>query len=457
MKVMKVMNRLGIVYRPADELVPYARNARTHSAAQIDLLVESLRQFGWTNPVLTDAGQGVIAGHGRLVAAQRMWAAGERIAGTDTGMVPTIELTHLDALQRRAYVLADNQLAQRAGWDEALLSLELGELQTLGFALAPIGFEPVQLEALLGTGSGRCDPDAAPDAPVTPRSRRGDSWQLGAHRLICGDATDARDVQTALAACDDDPGGPCLMVTDPPYGVNYEPRWRTAIARHRSSQHALGRVKNDDQADWRDAWALFPGDVAYVWHADRHAHTVAASLIASGFDLRAQLIWRKQHFVLSRGDYHWQHEPCWYAVREGRPHHWQGSRTASTVWDIANLHTIGGPGGERDCGGPGNPARDARTPHSTQKPVECMKRPIEHSSAPGETIYDPFCGSGTTLIAAEITHRRCIAIELDPVYVDLAITRWQQFTGEAACHAVTGRRFDDLPAGRPHALSTSRE
>ena len=203
------------------------------------------------------------------------------------------------------------------------------------------------------------------------------------------------------------------MVTDPPYGVDYDPTWRNRAGV--STTQRTGKVANDDRADWREAWALFPGDVAYVWHVAVHATKVAESLVSSGFDLRAQIVWSKSRFALGRGDYHWQHEPCWYGVRKGATGHWQGARDQSTVWSVAAT---------------GN--EDAATTHGTQKPVEVMRRPMVNNSARGDLIYEPFAGSGTTLIAAETVDRTCLAIELDPAYCDVIVTRWQAFTGRQA-------------------------
>jgi DNA modification methylase len=209
------------------------------------------------------------------------------------------------------------------------------------------------------------------------------------------------------------------MVTDPPYGVEYDPAWRNRAGL--STTQRTGKVANDDRADWRQAWALFPGDVAYVWHGALHAATVAESLTASGFGIRAQIIWAKERLVLGRGHYHWQHEPCWYAVRGSG--HWAGDRKQTTLWQIASS------------------GQDATTTHGTQKPVECMRRPIQNNSSPGQAVYEPFSGSGTTLIAAEMAGRACHAIELDPAYVDVAVQRWQAFTGEAATHEASGDTY----------------
>jgi DNA modification methylase len=217
------------------------------------------------------------------------------------------------------------------------------------------------------------------------------------------------------------------MVTDPPYGVEYDPGWRTTAGLKHNKQR-LGKVANDDRADWRDAWELFPGTVAYVWHAGRYASIVQDSLSSVGFEVRSQIIWAKDRFALSRGHYHWQHEPCWYAVRNG-PASWTGDRKQSTLWQITARE---GPGFE----------------HGTQKPVECMKRPIENNSSPGQAVYEPFSGSGTTIIAAEISGRVCHAIELLGQYVDVAIERWQAFTGETATLDGDGRKFAEVAAER---------
>lgn len=336
--------------------------------------------------------------------------------------VPVIELAHLSEAQKRAYVLADNRLAEQAGWDRDLLSLELADLDQLGVDLAEIGFEGAELDALLNHGQGDPREEETPEPPADPVSRSGDLWCLGRHRLLCGDATDAEDVARLLGDV-----RPHLMVTDPPYGVNYDPEWRNATGAAQTRR--TGKVMNDDRADWRAAWALFPGDVAYVWHGALHATTVAESLVASGFDIRSQIIWAKDRLVLSRGHYHWQHEPCWYAVR-GKGH-WSGDRKQSTLWTIPN----------RD--------QDAATIHGTQKPVDCMRRPMLNNSSPGQAVYEPFCGSGTTVIAAETTGRACHAMELDPAYVDVIVQRWEAFTGEDATLAGEAGTFAEIRATRP--------
>ncbi|CAJ5554312.1 DNA methylase N-4/N-6 domain-containing protein [Burkholderia pseudomallei] len=405
---------------PLDRLIPYARNSRTHTSAQVAEIAASMREWGWTNPVLVDEEGTIIAGHGRVLAAALLeWIEAPVM----------VALGWTDA-QKRAYRIADNKLAEHAGWDTAMLALEMRDLKDIGFDLTLTGFSEGELVDLLTERTlGNTDPDEIPDTPSEPVTRLGDVWALGGHRLACGDATDPAVVERAL-------GGvrPHLMVTDPPYGVEYDAKWRERYDQFK--RHAVGKVENDDRADWREAWELFPGDIAYVWHGGLHSATVQASLEAAGFAMRAQVIWAKQHFVFSRGDYHWQHEPCWYAVRKGKTGHWSGDRKQTTVWEIANHNPMGG-------------ARDDTTSgHGTQKPVECMRRPIENNSSPGQAIYEPFSGSGTTIIAAEMTGRCCHAIELNPAYVDVAITRWQAFTGKQATLDGDGRAFDEIASDR---------
>lgn len=403
------------------KLVPYARNARTHSEAQVAQIAGSIREFGFTNPVLIDAADGIIAGHGRVMAARALGLSD----------VPCIRLGHLTETQRRAYVLADNRIALNSGWDADMLALEVDSLIGDDFDLSLLGFDDAELAALLNQPTeGLTDPDDVPEPPAVPVAAPGDVWILGNHRLACGSCTDAHTVEALLAGA-----LPHLMVTDPPYGVKYDASWRveagfgTASQGYGTAGTATGVVENDDIADWRDAWALFPGDVAYVWHGGLHAATVLDSLIACNFEIRSQIIWAKSSITISRGHYHWQHEPCWYTVRKGATGHWTGDRKQSTLWQIPK-------------------PQKSETGHSTQKPIECMKRPIENNSAPGDAVYEPFSGSGTTIIAAEMTGRRCYAVELNPAYVDVAVRRWQDFTGREATLEGDGRTFDQLAEHR---------
>lgn len=415
---------------PIERLVPHARNARTHDDAQVAQIAASIREFGFTVPVLVDGEDGIIAGHGRVMAARKL--------GLDS--VPCIRVDYLSETQKRAYILADNKLTLNGGWDADMLALELKELGDAGIDLLLTGFSNEEILGIVSSieGAGLTDPDDAPPLPDDPVSVRGDVWILGRHRILCGDSTVPTDVEKVLAGVK-----PHLMVTDPPYGVNYDPAWRRRAGIGTAGM-ATGKVLNDDRADWTEAWALFPGNVAYVWHAGLFADVVADSLRSCKFDIRAQIVWVKTRHVLSRGHYHPQHEPALYGVREDAddgwrfiPEHevsayavkkgataqWAGGRKQSTVWFIEHLKS--------DTG------------HGTQKPVECMKRPIENNSSPGQAIYEPFCGSGTTIIAAEMTGRTCHAIELNPAYVDVSVKRWQAFTGKRAVRESDGVAFDD--------------
>jgi DNA modification methylase len=405
-------------------LTPYANNSRLHSEADLDKIGAAILNWGWTMPVLADEEGVLLAGHARVGAAAKLGLKS----------IPVIVARGWSEEEKRAYRLADNQLAARASWDPEQLSKELRELEFAGFDLDLIGFEPGQLETILATlgSSGLTDPDSIPEIPDQPITRPGDIWLLGNHRVGCGDSTSGADVAQALAGSE-----PHLMVADPPYGVSYEPSWR-ARRNLSTGRLAQGKVLNDDRADWREAYALFPGDVAYVWHGALRGDVVAADLAACGLQLRAQIIWAKQHFTLSRGDYHWKHETCWYAVREGKASHWRGDRTQTTVWEIANNNPFG------------NQQREQSWGRGTQKPVECMRRPIANNSRPGQAIYDPFLGSGTSLIAAEMTGRVCFGLELNPVYVDVVVKRWQGFTGRAARHQASGQSFDERADRQSH-------
>lgn len=433
-------------YVPLDHLIPYARNARTHSDDQVKEIAAAMVEFGVTNSGLRDT-QSIIAGHGRIMAAEVLLKAGVQLyhaPGKAKGGAPiplgTYPMKRCDGWsegQRKAYILTDNQLALNAGWDKDLLALEFADLAALDFSFDLMGFDKAFVDDVMGKRVHFGDPDEpAPEPPAQPVTRAGDIWVMGDHRIICGDATDAETVKAMLAG-----DTPNLMVTDPPYGVEYDPSWRETATNSDGSRlsigkHATGKVENDGRADWRQAWELFDGDVAYIWHAGVAAGVVAESLIASGFVLRSQLIWDKPVHVIGRGDYHWKHEPCWYAVRRGGKGNWQGDRKQTTVWDIPNMHRTQGS------------TDDMRTNHGTQKPVECMKRPIENNSKPGDLVYDPFSGSGTTLIACEMTGRAARLVELMPGYVDVAVTRWEAFTKQAAVLEGDGRTFAEVMAER---------
>src|SRR5258705_1676083 len=390
----QTQNRIHLEYWPTDRLIPSPRNARTHSDAQVAEIAGSIRTFGFTNPILVGEEGDVVAGHGRLAAARRL-ALKE---------VPVILLAGLNEFQRRQLVLADNKIALNAGWDLEMLHLELKDLSGMGADLSLLGFTAQELAIALNAGNepGLTDENEVPEVAEIAISAPGDIWCLGPHRIACGDSTDPETVSALLGDAK-----PPLMVTDPPYGVEYDPAWRHRLGVNKSIKR--GKVKNDERADWAEAWALFPGNIAYVWHGALHAATVAESLERMGFTIRAQIIWAKERLVMSRGDYHWQHEPCWYAVRQKG--HWTGDRKQTTLWTIPS-------GGQ-----------DAETKHSTQKPVECMRRPMLNNSEAGDAVYEPFSGSGTTLIAAQAAGRTFFGVGIDPLYVDVAIRRWQAFTG----------------------------
>ena len=324
---------------------------------------------------------------------------------------PVMLADHWTEEQRQQFVIKDNVGFGEWDWDALANGWDTEQLQDWGMDL------PVDFGA--ETNEGLTDPDEVPEVPETPITVLGDVWVMGKHRIVCGDSTNTEAVAKCLNGVK-----PHLMVTDPPYGVEYDPAWREK-AGVAASGTAKGKVLNDDKADWREAWALFPGDVAYVWHAGLYAGVVGDSLAACDLMLRSQIIWDKGQLVLSRGDYHWEHEPCWYAVKKGAKGHWAGDRKQTTVWHIAK-------------------PKKNETGHGTQKPVECMKRPIENNSIPGQAVYEPFSGSGTTIIAGEMTGRSIHAIELSPAYVDVAVKRWQDFTGQQAIHEATGLPFDEV-------------
>ena len=257
------------------------------------------------------------------------------------------------------------------------------------------------------------DDETVGDLPTEPKSKLGDLYMLGNHRLLCGDSTNAQHVSRLL-----DFANPILMVTDPPYGVKYEPEWRNDTGQLHVAR-ATGKVLNDDRYDWSEAYSLFTGNVAYIWHSSKYTHKFAENIEKCGFELINLIIWAKQHFVLSRGDYHHQHEPLWYAVKKGKQHNWQGKRDQSTIWEIDNNNY-------------GASTKEEQTGHGTQKPLECMLRPILNNSEAGQGVYDPFGGSGTTLIACEKSKRNCYMMELSPAYVDLIVNRWEKETGEKA-------------------------
>ena len=375
-------------------------NWRLHPKAQQDALAGVLSEVGWVQDIIVNRRSGhVVDGHLRVSLALREAA----------DSVPVVYVD-LDPAEEALILATLDPLAAMATTDEAKLAELLAditlpdeaELEGLAALLASLGpDEPM---------SGLTDPDDTPEPAEDPYVKAGDLWALDDHRILCGDATSPDDVARVL-------GGerPEIAILDVPYAVNYNPSWRRDLAP--GAHYRLGRVANDDRADWREAFALLPGDVAYVWHGGLHAAVVAEGLEAAGFEIRSQIIWAKQSLVLSRGAYHWQHEPAWFAVRKGATAHWIGDRKQSTLWEIPSVHRTAGT------------SDDAITNHGTQKPVESALRPLRNHAG---DVADFFVGSGTTLIAAEQLGRRCFAMEIDPVYVQMSIERWQNFTGRQA-------------------------
>ncbi len=423
----ELVRTLEIQRWPIDRLIPSSTNPRTHSSEQVAQIAASIREFGFVNPILVGPDGVIIAGEGRLRAA-RMQGMRE---------VPVIVLEHLSEVQRRALTIADNQLPLNAGWDEDRLREQLAALQDEDFNLDLLGFDDEELARRLAEheAAALADEDAVPNVPPSPVSRLTDLWLLGSgkgcrqHRVLCSDATSTAAVSRLLANAQ----SPVLMSTDPPFGVGLDPEWREKAGLNPRTVQG-GQVTNDDRADWSAAWALYPGDVVYLWHGGLYAAETALSLQSCGFEIRAQIIWVKQHFAISRGAYHWKHEPCWYAVRRGQPAHWRGGRKQSTLWELPNLNPFGGDAtGENEATG-----------HGAQKPVELMRRPILNHTRRGEACYDPFLGSGSTLIAAESTGRVCHGMDIDPRYVDVAVLRWQRFSGRQAVLDGDGWTFEEI-------------
>ena len=400
---------------PTAKLVPYARNARTHSDAQVAQIAASIAEFGFTNPILAGSDGVIVAGHGRLAAAQKL--------GLE--MVPVVVLDHLTPTQSRALVIADNRIAENAGWDDELLRIELEALQDEGFDLDLTGFDADALAELLAgdepDGEGETDDDAVPEVSETPVSRPGDVWLLGGHRLLCGDATVAASYGTLLD------GEPVDMVfTDPPYNVNYA---NSAKDKLRGKDRA---ILNDNLGDGFHDFllaALTPTiahcrGAIYVAMSSSELDTLQSAFRVAGGHWSTFIIWAKNTFTLGRADYQRQYEPILYGWPEGGERHWCGDRDQGDVWQIKKPQ-------KNDL-------------HPTMKPVELVERAIRNSSRPGNVVLDPFGGSGTTLIAAEKSGRLARLIELDPKYVDVIVRRWQDWTGQQATRESDGVAFDDL-------------
>ena len=397
--------------RPIEGLIPYARNSRTHSDEQVAQIAASIREFGWTNPVLVDGDNGIIAGHGRVLAARKMGMA----------EVPCIELAHLSEAQKKAYIIADNKLALNAGWDNELLALEFGELQELGFDLDLTGFDADEVEALMPVEvpEGMTDDDAVPEVPAEPVTKLGDVWLLGKHRVMCGDST---SIEALEQLC----GGQLvdMWLTDPPYNVAYEGKTKDALT-----------IKNDSMGDdqfrqfLRDCYVaadavMKPGAVFYIWHAPSEGYNFLGAAKDAGWTVRQCLIWKKSSLVLGRQDYHWKHEPCLYGWKDGAGHLWAADRKQTTVLEFDK------------------PQRNGE--HPTMKPVALFEYQLLNNTKGGDIVLDSFGGSGTTLIAAEKNGRVARLMELDPKYCDVIVRRWQDFTGKQATLESDGRTFAEV-------------
>jgi DNA modification methylase len=358
-----------------ERLIPWAKNPRTHSDAQIAQIAASIAEFGFNNPILVDTKDGVIAGHGRLLAARKLGLT----------EVPVIVLDHLTEAQKRAYIIADNQLALNAGWDETLLQEELKALQAEDFNLDLIGFDDRDLSRLLADQDAADQADAVPEVPATPVSRPGDLWLLGPHRVLCGDSTSAEAVARLLGE-----RKPRLMVTDPPYGIELDSEWRDraglngcgaaepSYMKKRTKGHCETTISGDTRADWSEAFELVPSlEAAYVWHASKFTREVLDGLLRIGFLHHQQIIWNKGRAVLTRTPYWFAHEPAWFVRKRNAP--WYGKAGENTtIWDSPSPKFIMGGSDEE------------KFDHPTQKPVELMRRPICNHLRRGELVYDPF-------------------------------------------------------------------
>jgi DNA modification methylase len=401
---------------PTADLIPYARNTRIHSPEQVAQIAGSIREFGFTNPILIDGENGIIAGHGRVMAAQKL--------GLEK--VPCIRLAHLTDTQRRAYIIADNKLALNAGWDEEMLALELGDLGDLDFDLSLIGFDEAELGDLMAeTTEGETDPDEVPEPPVDPVTVMGDVWVMGKHRLLCGDSTSIDAVEKLMNGIKAD-----MVFTDPPYGVDYD-------GGHATKGKRREKLANDATADiYSDVlpMAYFASkDCAalYLWFSDSKSAAVTAAVTAAGYEVRNTLIWNKNmaQFGAIGAQYKSKHEPCLYLFKSGTPPYWNGPNNEVSVWDVK---------------------RESKNEfHPTQKPTELAERAFANSCPQAGIVLDLFGGSGSTLIACEKTGRTGRAMELSQPYCDVIVTRWQAFTGKQAIHESSGKTFDEMKAAKP--------
>lgn len=385
---------------PIKDLKEHPKNPRKIDKKQMQHLEELVERFGLIDKPIVNTDGIIIGGHQRvkILKKQKMkevecWVPEQELSESDINDL-CIGL-NLNQGQFDYDILKDQ-------WDPL-------DLLRLGFTEDQLMESFKDIEKIVDFDSEEDNKEFAPCKDEDAITKPGDLYELGDHRLICGDST-MPDVAQAVLQQDI----PILLITDPPYGVEYDPEWRKDIKEKKGiGAKALGKVQNDDKINWSVAWSLFPGSIAYIWHAGKYCSEVQKSLEECDFEIICQIIWKKTHFVLSRGDYHWEHEPCWYAVKKGHKHNWQGSRKEKTIWEIANLGAFGKSKNE-----------DTRTVHSTQKPLECMARPMMNNTERGDYVYDPFLGSGTTMIAAEKLGRKCLGIELSAAYCDVIVRRW---------------------------------
>jgi len=419
---------LEIQIWPIDRFILYARNPRKNDAV-VDRMCSSIREFGFKVPVLARSDGEVVDGHLRIKAARKL-----RI-----DQIPVILCDEWSPAQVRAFRLMVNRSVTWASWDDELLALELQELNEADFDLSLTGFDPGEIDALLIAPEDDERANAAPPLPENHVSRAGDLWLCGPHRVLCGDATNAEAVARLL-----EDRKPLLMVTDPPYGIELDSEWRDraglnrcgpaepSYMKKRTQGHTETSISGDTRADWSEAFELVPSlQIAYVWHASVFTREVLNGLLRIGFLYPQQIIWNKGRTVLTRTHYWYQHEPCWYVRKKNAP--WYGrAGENSTVWDSASPKFIMGGSDE------------TKFDHPTQKPVELMRRPILNHTKRGELVYEPFLGSGTTLAAAELTERVCCGMELDPMYVDVIVGRWEQLSGRKATLEADGRSFEEV-------------
>jgi DNA modification methylase len=399
-----------------EKLIPWAKNPRTHSDAQVAQIAGSIEEFGFNNPILVDTKAGIIAGHGRLLAAQKL--------GLEE--VPVIVLDHLSEAQKRAYIIADNQLALNAGWNEDLLREELAALQEESFDVSLLGFEDEELARLLAAQDateGLTDEDSVPELPQTPVSVTGDLWILGEHKLLVGDATKSADVATLMGADYAD-----LVFTDPPYNVDYE-GYTEEHLKIRGDRMSDSEFKQFLQSAFQAYRTVAkPGASLYVCHSSSWQREFQNALEAVGFEIRCQIIWAKNTFAWGFGRYKFQHEPIFYAHVAQQKDSWYGDKSQSTLWEEKK------------------PA--ANRVHPTAKPVELVERALLNSSKAGDIVADLFGGSGSTLIGCERRGRKARLMEIDAKYADCIVQRYREYTGKQAVLDGDGKTFEEITGAR---------